>query len=71
MSAVQVRGLLPLCGKIKVQGSKNAVLPMMAAAFLAKGTTVIRRVPAIADVFCMMEILEALGCQCSLAEVSL
>ena len=68
MSAVQVRGLLPLCGKIKVQGSKNAVLPMMAAALLAKGTTVIRRVPAIADVFCMMEILEALGCQCSLAD---
>lgn len=68
MSAVQVRGLLPLCGKIKVQGSKNAVLPMMAASLLARGVTVIRHVPAIADVFCMMSILESLGCVISFSD---
>lgn len=68
MSAIQVRGLKPLCGKINIQGSKNAVLPMMAATLLAKGTTVIRHVPAIADVFCMMGILDSLGCRCSFGD---
>lgn len=67
MSAIQIRGLTPLCGKIKIQGSKNAVLPMMAASLLSRGTTVIRHVPAIADVFCMMGILDSLGCRCSFA----
>lgn len=64
MSSIQVRGLRPLSGKITVQGSKNAALPVMAAALLARGITVIRNVPVIADVLCMMEILESLGCGC-------
>lgn len=67
MSAIQIRGLTPLRGKIKIQGSKNAVLPMMAASLLSRGTTVIRHVPAIADVYCMMGILDSLGCRCSFA----
>lgn len=67
MSAIQIRGLTPLRGKIKIQGSKNAVLPMMAASLLSGGTTVIRHVPAIADVYCMMGILDSLGCRCSFA----
>lgn len=66
MSAIQVQGLRPLEGTIEIQGSKNAVLPMMAAALMAPGTTVIRHVPAIEDVFSMMGILEGLGCRCSL-----
>ena len=68
MSAIEVRGLSPLNGKIEIQGSKNAVLPMMAATLLARGLTVIRHVPAIADVFCMIEILRSLGCVCQLAK---
>lgn len=31
MSVIEVQGLTPLEGEIKIQGSKNAVLPMMAA----------------------------------------
>ena len=62
MSEIQVQGLKKLNGEIRVQGSKNAVLPMMAGALLASGTTVIHHVPAIDDVFTMMEILEDLGC---------
>ena len=45
MSVIEVQGLTPLEGEIKIQGSKNAVLPMMAAAILHKGTTVIENVP--------------------------
>ena len=39
MSAIRVTGLLPLEGEISIQGSKNAVLPMMAAALLHRGLT--------------------------------
>lgn len=66
MSTIQVRGLRPLKGEIEIQGSKNAVLPMMAAAILHKGTTILTHVPRIQDVFCMMGILEYMGCSCSL-----
>ena len=66
MSAIAIRGLLPLQGQITVQGSKNAVLPMMAASILHKGTTIIDNVPRIQDVFCMMGILSSLGCDCKL-----
>lgn len=65
MSTIQVEGLHSLKGEIDIQGSKNAVLPMMAAAILNKGTTVMENVPRIQDVFCMMGILEYLGCVCS------
>lgn len=66
MSRIQVQGLKPLKGEIKIQGSKNAVLPMMAASVLHKGTTVLTHVPRIQDVFCMMGILEYMGCVCNL-----
>lgn len=66
MSAIQVQGLRPLKGEVGIQGSKNAVLPMMAASILHKGTTVLTHVPRIQDVFCMMGILESMGCSCFL-----
>ena len=42
-------------GEIKVQGSKNAVLPIMAASLLHKGVSVIENVPYIDDVHSMRE----------------
>lgn len=66
MSVILVQGYHPLKGEIEIQGSKNAALPMMAAAVLHKGTTVLKHVPRIQDVFCMMGILESMGCVCSL-----
>ncbi len=68
MSAIQIQGLKPLKGTVEIQGSKNAVLPMMAAAVLAAGITVIRHVPAIEDVFSMIGILESLGCRCKFSD---
>lgn len=66
MSVIVVQGNYPLKGEIEIQGSKNAALPMMAAALLHKGTTVLNYVPMIQDVFCMMGILESMGCVCRL-----
>ncbi|MGL5433832.1 MAG: UDP-N-acetylglucosamine 1-carboxyvinyltransferase [Lachnospiraceae bacterium] len=65
MSAIRLCGLHSLNGEITIQGSKNAVLPVMAASLLHKGTTVISNVPEIQDVFCMKGILEYLGCRIS------
>ncbi|MEY8337471.1 UDP-N-acetylglucosamine 1-carboxyvinyltransferase [Lachnospiraceae bacterium 62-35] len=71
MSAIQICGGKSLCGEIRIQGSKNAVLPMMAASLLHRGVTVIENVPIIQDVSCMMGILEYIGCKCMMKEHTL
>jgi UDP-N-acetylglucosamine 1-carboxyvinyltransferase len=65
VSVIEVDGLRRLKGEIRIQGSKNTVLPVMAASLLHKGTTVIKHVPAIQDVLCMLGILQSLGCHVS------
>ena len=42
---ILVRNTGPLRGEIEIQGSKNGVLPMMAAALLAEGCTKLTNVP--------------------------
>lgn len=61
LDAIRIIGGRPLHGSVTVQGSKNAALPMMAAALLHEGTTVLHNCPRIADVFYMEEILRELG----------
>lgn len=61
MDEICITGGKPLQGKISIQGSKNAALPMMAAALLHRGISILEDCPAIADVFCMEEILRTLG----------
>ncbi|MCC8060820.1 MAG: UDP-N-acetylglucosamine 1-carboxyvinyltransferase [Clostridiales bacterium] len=68
MPVICVQGLRRLNGEIRIQGSKNAVLPVMAASLLCRGTVIIANVPLIEDVFCMLEILRTLGCRCDLRE---
>lgn len=63
MDSLFVRGGTPLNGSVRIQGSKNAVLPMMAAALLHNGVTVLKNCPRISDVFFMAEILKSLGAQ--------
>ena len=53
---------MPLHGQVTVTGAKNSVLKLMAASLLAPGKTIIRNVPAIADVEIMSELLTRLGC---------
>jgi UDP-N-acetylglucosamine 1-carboxyvinyltransferase len=53
---------MPLHGQVTVTGAKNSVLKLIAASLLAPGKTIIRNVPAIADVEIMSELLTRLGC---------
>ena len=50
-------------GSLRVQGSKNAVLPIMAAAVLCQGETVITNCPDITDVHAMSEVIRRIGGQ--------
>lgn len=61
MDAFEIRGGRPLRGEIAVSGSKNAALPIMAAALLTRERCVIRGVPDLSDVRFMGEILASLG----------
>lgn len=63
MAYLEIRQTGPLYGSYVVQGSKNAALPMMAAALLAEGKTVLQHVPRIRDVSVMIRLLEILGCR--------
>ena len=64
MSEIRICGYRPLSGEINVQGSKNGVLPMLAASLLQRGTMRFTNVPIIQDVACMVGILESVGCRC-------
>ena len=63
MSHFLIRGGRPLFGRVEVQGCKNSVLPILAAALLAPGESVIRNCPDLTDVTAALDILRALGCE--------
>lgn len=61
MGLYEIEGGIPLDGEVRIQGSKNAVLPMMAAALLQRGTLCLKGCPDILDVRCMEQILKSIG----------
>lgn len=64
MDKFEIQGPTPLEGELAVGGAKNAVLPLMAAALLARGESDISNVPDLQDVRFFMTILEGLGARC-------
>ena len=63
MGSFHITGGIPLFGEVKIGGCKNAVLPMLAAAILGGGVSVIRGCPVISDTMASLEILRRLGCE--------
>ena len=63
MEAFVVRGGRKLEGTIRVDGAKNAALPILAASVLTEETVVLQGVPMISDVRKMTDILTMLGCR--------
>ncbi len=61
MDMFVIRGGRPLAGRVRVGGAKNSALPIMAAALLADGETVLRDVPDLVDVRTLIELLRTLG----------
>ena len=63
MESYIIEGGKKLEGRVNISGSKNASLPIMAAAILNAGTTTLYNVPDIYDVKIMINILENIGCR--------
>lgn len=64
MEKIIVTGGQKLRGSVKVEGAKNAVLPILAAALLAsKNVNIIKDVPNLADVHTINEVLKSLNAE--------
>ncbi|MCK9563381.1 MAG: UDP-N-acetylglucosamine 1-carboxyvinyltransferase, partial [Bacteroidales bacterium] len=61
MDKLLIRGGTPLAGEIRVSGSKNAALPILAATLLADDVVTLSNVPHLNDVTTMFELLGCLG----------
>ena len=61
MSKFIIQGGKRLEGEVKISGSKNAALPIIAATILNSGKTILYNVPEIHDVQTMFEIIKDIG----------
>ena len=59
--SIRMEGKKPLGGRIRIQGSKNAALPVLAACMLIPGKCVLRGCPNITDIECMCSLLKSTG----------
>jgi len=58
-----------LVGTVKIEGAKNAVLPLLAATVLAsEGVTTLKNVPVLSDVFTMNNVVRGLNAQVTFNE---
>lgn len=63
MDKILVHGGHSLSGNVKISGSKNSALPILAATLLTKEPCVIHHVPDLSDIHYMLQILSHLGAQ--------
>lgn len=63
MDKIIVHGGSKLDGRVRISGSKNSALPILAATLLTKEPCVISRVPDLSDIHYMLTILSELGCE--------
>ena len=56
-----IEGPSPLKGTIPVSGSKNAAMPLMAAALLANSPTKLRLIPRLKDIYTFKKVIEETG----------
>jgi UDP-N-acetylglucosamine 1-carboxyvinyltransferase len=61
MDKIIIRGGEQLSGSVRISGSKNSALPVLAATLLTRERCVIHRVPDLSDVHYMLQILTHLG----------
>src|SRR5690625_2334126 len=62
MDKIEVKGGKRLHGNVKIEGAKNAVLPVLAASLIAsEGESIIKDVPTLDDVYTINEVLRNLN----------
>ena len=65
MDKIEIEGIKRLEGKIKISGSKNSSLPILASSLLVNSKIALSNVPRLTDVYFMLKILESLNCNVS------
>jgi UDP-N-acetylglucosamine 1-carboxyvinyltransferase len=68
MNKLIINGGIPLSGEVRVSGSKNAVLPILAGTLLADRPVIVRNVPHLHDVTTTMELLGRMGVSLTIGE---
>jgi UDP-N-acetylglucosamine 1-carboxyvinyltransferase len=68
MNKLIIKGGVPLLGEVRVSGSKNAVLPILAGTLLADSPVIVRNVPHLHDVTTTMELLGRMGVLLTIGE---
>ncbi|NLK36541.1 MAG: UDP-N-acetylglucosamine 1-carboxyvinyltransferase [Epulopiscium sp.] len=63
MGRYRVEGGYPIAGEMETKGSKNGVLPILAAVLLTESEVILHHCPLISDFFLTLEILKSLGCR--------
>ena len=64
MQRLIIKGKKKLKGKIKISGSKNATLPILAATILSNSSE-IKNIPLVNDIFTMVKLLKFIGLKCT------
>lgn len=63
MKYYKIQGGKQLNGEVTIHGSKNSVLPILAASLLSSGEITLHNCPKLSDVKATLDILKLLGCQ--------
>ena len=61
MQKLEVFGANKLKGQVKISGSKNASLPILAATLLSNGKICLKNIPRVKDIETMISLLKSLG----------
>lgn len=63
MGRLIIEGPAKLSGSVKISGSKNSALPVLAATLLFDERVILENIPDLMDIHTMIEILSAAGCK--------
>ena len=61
MDKLEVHGARKLKGKVRISGSKNASLPILAASILSNKKIILKNLPNVKDIKTMIKLLESIG----------
>ena len=61
MDIIVIKGGSPLVGKIRISGSKNSALPILASSLLTNSSLKVTNIPNLSDIFSMIELLRSLN----------
>ena len=61
MDKLEVFGARKLKGNIKISGSKNAALPILAASILSNKKIILNNIPNVKDINTMIKLFESIG----------